>query len=83
LPVIRQALLVMFGLSQLVRLGMVLITGQFTPTSIAYAVLAVPLLFAVTRCNRRYPLKLSPFAISRVAAFLLLIAGIGLIVTAL
>lgn len=35
LPVIRQALLVMFGLSQLVRLGIVLIMGQFTPASIA------------------------------------------------
>lgn len=83
LPVIRQALLVMFGLSQLVRLGMVLVTGQFTPNSIAYAVLAVPLLFLVTRSNRRYPLKLSPVAISRVAAVLLLMAGVGLIVTAL
>ena len=81
LPVIRQALLVMFGLSQLVRMGIVLITGQFTPASIAYAVLAVPLLFVVTRYNRRYPLKLSPVAVSRVAAGLLLMAGASLIAT--
>jgi len=79
LPVIRQAMLVMFGLSQLVRLVIVLITGQFTLASIAYAVLAVPLLFGVTRGSRHYPLKLSPMAVSRVAAGLLLIAGVSLI----
>jgi hypothetical protein len=81
LPVIRQALLVMFGLSQLVRLGIVLIMGQFTPASIAYAVLALPLLFVVTRYNRRYPLKLSPVAVSRLAAGLLLMAATSLIAT--
>lgn len=83
LPVIRQALLVMFGLSQLVRLALVLISGQFTVTSITYAVLAIPLLFIVTRGCRRYPLKLSPTAVSRIAAGLLLMAGISLIATAL
>ena len=82
LSVIRQALLMMFGLSQLVRLGLVLISGQFTAASITYTVLAVPLLFTVTRGSRRYPLKLSPTAVSRVAAGLLLMAGISLIVTA-
>ena len=81
LPVIRQALLVMFGLSQLVRLGLVLITGQFTPASVAYAVLAVPLVFLVTRYNRRYPPKLSVMAVSRVAAGLLFMAGASLIAT--
>ena len=82
LPVIRQALLVMFGLSQLARLLIVLITGQFTTTSMAYAVMALPLLFGVTRLNRHYPLKLAPVVVSRVAAGLLLMAGVGLIVTA-
>lgn len=82
LLVIRQALLVMFGLSQLVRLVVVLISGHFTPMAVAYAAMAVPLLFAVTCGNRRYPLKLSPVAVSRVAAGLLLMAGVGLIVTA-
>jgi hypothetical protein len=82
LLVIRQALLVMFGLSQIVRLVIVLITGQFTLTSAVYALLAVPLLFGVTRGNRRYPLKLSPTAVSRVAAGLLLMAGVSLIATA-
>ena len=81
LSVIRQALLVMFGLSQLVRLVIVLLTGQFTPASIVYAVLAVPLLFCVTRGNLRYPLPLSPVAVSRVAAGLLMMAGAGLIAT--
>jgi uncharacterized protein len=82
LPVIRQGLLVMFGLSQLTRLVMVVITGQFTPASVIYAVLAVPLLFGVTRGNKRFPLKLSPLAVSRVAAGLLLMAGVSLIATA-
>jgi uncharacterized membrane protein YfcA len=82
LPVIRQALLVMFGLSQMVRLAIVLITGQFTLASAVYAVLALPLLYGVTRCNRRYPLKLSQTAVSRIAAGLLLIAGVSLIATA-
>lgn len=83
LPVIRQALLVMFGLSQLVRLAIVLISGQLTLASIVYAVLAVPLVFLVTRGNRRYPLKLSSVAVSRLAASLLLMAGASLIATSL
>ena len=82
LPMIRQALLVMFGLSQMLRLALVLVTGQFTPASLIYAVLAVPLLFLVTRGNRHYPLNISPAAVSRVAAALLLMAGVSLIVTA-
>lgn len=82
LPVIRQALLVMFGLSQLVRLVIVLITGQLTLAAAVYALLALPLLFGVTRGNRRYPLKLSPTAVSRIAAVLLLMAGVSLIATA-
>jgi hypothetical protein len=81
LPVIRQALLVMFGLSQLVRLGVVLISGQFTPASIAYSVLAVPMLLAVTYYNRRHPPKLSTEAVSRMAAVLLFMAGASLIAT--
>lgn len=82
LPVIRQALLVMFGLSQMVRLTTVLVFGKFTPDSIVYGALAVPLVFMVTRYNRRYPPKLSPLAVSRVAATLLLMAGLSLIATA-
>jgi uncharacterized membrane protein YfcA len=79
---IRQALLVMFGLSQIVRLVIVVITGQFTQASAVYALLAVPLLVGVTWGNRRYPLKLSTKAVSRVAAGLLLMAGVSLIATA-
>ena len=63
--------------------GIVLISGQFTPTSLVYAILAVPLVFLVTRGNRRYPLKLSSVAVSRLAAGLLLMAGVGLIASAL
>jgi hypothetical protein len=63
-------------------LVIVLITGQFTLASAVYAVLAVPLLFGVARGNRRYPLKLSTKAVSRVAAGLLLMAGVSLIATA-
>jgi hypothetical protein len=82
LPVIRQALLLMFGLSQLVRLVIVLIIGQFTLAAAVYALLALPLLLGVTLGNRRYPLKLSPTAVSRIAAGLLLMAGVSLIATA-
>lgn len=81
-PVVRQALLVMFGINQLVRLIAVLIAGQFTLTSLVFAVMALPLQFLVTRGNRRHPLKLSSVAISRLSAALLFIAGCGLIATA-
>lgn len=83
LLVIRQALLVMFGINQLARLTVVLLTGQFTMGSLVLAVLAIPLQFLVTRSNRRYPLKMSQVAISRLSAGLLLLAGCGLIATAL
>lgn len=83
LQVIRQALLVMFGINQLMRLAMVLMTGQFTMGALVIAVLAIPLQFAVIRGSRRYPLKMSQVAIARLAAGLLCLAGSGLIVTAL
>jgi hypothetical protein len=82
LPVICQALMVMFGLNQLLRLVIVVIAGQFTMDSVAYALMALPLLFAITRGNRHYPLKLSPKTVSQVAAGLLLLAGVSLIATA-
>jgi uncharacterized membrane protein YfcA len=81
LPVIRQALLLLFGLSQLARLGIVLISGQFTTSSIPYALMAVPLLFLVTWYTQNYPMKLSPGAVCRVAGGLLLLTGICLIVS--
>lgn len=83
LLVIRQALLVMFGLSQLVRLIVVLLTGQFTFGSLVLAVLAIPMQYAVIRGSRHYPLKISQVAIARLAAGLLFLAGCGLILTSL
>lgn len=83
LLVIRQALLVMFGINQLARLTVVLLSGQFTMGSLGLAVLAIPLQFLVTKGNRRYPLKMSQVAVSRLSAGLLLMAGLGLIISAL
>jgi hypothetical protein len=82
LPVICEALMVMFGLNQLLRLVIVVFAGQFTVDSIAYALMALPVLFGITRGNRHYPLKLSQSTVARVAAALLLMAGVSLIATA-
>ncbi len=81
--VVRQALLVMFGINQLVRLIAVMFTGQFTLASLILAVMAIPLQFLVTWGNREYPLNMSPVAISRLSAGLLFMAGCGLIATAI
>ncbi|WP_168708624.1 sulfite exporter TauE/SafE family protein [Hydrogenophaga sp. PAMC20947] len=78
LPVVRQALLVMFGINQLVRLIVVVGAGQLTLASLVLAVMALPLQFLVTRGNRQYPLNMSPVAISRLSAGLLFMAGCGL-----
>lgn len=81
--VVRQALLVMFGINQLARLLVVLITGQLSLTSLGLTVLALPLQFLVMWVAQRYPLRLSPSALSRISAVLLFMAGCGLMVTAL
>ena len=73
----------MFGINQLARLAVVLLAGQFTMGSLGLAVLAIPLLFLITKGNRRYPLKISQVAVSRLSAGRLLMAGCGLIASAL
>jgi hypothetical protein len=79
--VIRECLLMMFAIGQVVRLLIILATGQFTSGSIGYAVMAMPVVFLVTKGNRRFPLKLSASNRSRIAGLLLLMVGLGLVLT--
>ena len=83
LEVIRQCMLVMFGIGQLVRLAIVVATGQFTIGSIGYALLAIPLVFLITKGHKHFPLGLSPAITFRIAAILLLITGTGLILSSI
>ncbi len=79
---VRRALLLMFAFNALVRLVVVLSTGQFSWYSALLAASAIPVVYAVTRLHHRLPLRLSPGALKWAVASLLAVAGITLIATA-
>lgn len=81
--VIRQCLLLMFAIGQVLRLLMVIMTSQFQTESLAYAVLAVPLVYLVTHANRRFPLRMSHCNTLRLAAILLMASGSALVMSSL
>lgn len=80
---IRQALVLLFGIAQALRLVLVLVSGQLAPASLWVTLLAAPLLWGVTRWMHRHPPRVSRRVVSRVVAVLLVLAGVGLIASGL
>lgn len=76
---IKASLTLLFGISQVVRLALLLGTGQFTAASIPWAVAAFPLLLLVGALHTRWGGGLPRKALERVVAVLLLLAGLGLL----
>lgn len=77
--VVHQCLFLLFAIIQTVRLTFMLITGSFTWRSLLYILLSLPVIWLVHRTHRRFPMRLSAVATSRLAALLLMMAGAGLI----
>lgn len=80
--VVRRALLLMFAFNALVRLVVVLPTGQFSWRSVWLAGCAIPVVYGVTRLHHRLPNRLSPATLKTLVAGLLAAAGLTLLVTA-
>lgn len=79
---VRRGLLLMFAFNALVRIAVVLPTGQFSWRSAWLAGCAVPVVYGVTRLHHRLPSRLSPATLKRLVAGLLAAAGATLVVTA-
>ncbi|SDM08878.1 Sulfite exporter TauE/SafE [Oryzisolibacter propanilivorax] len=79
LRVIHQSLFLLFAIGQLARLGVIGASGNFTWRSLLYIFLSMPIVFLVQELQRRYPLNLSPYLTTRLAASLLILAGTGLV----
>ena len=79
-PVIRATLLAIFGVMDLLRLGMVGATGHITREVFVVSALCVPVTVAVTLLTRRYPPLLSDLQMRRAGFVLLVIMGVGLMV---
>ena len=76
---IKATLTLLFGVSQVVRLVLLLGTGQFTTASLPWAVAAFPLLLLIGRVHTHLVPPVSRKLLERVVAALLLLAGLTLI----
>lgn len=77
--VVHQSLFLLFAIGQVVRLAFIGVSGSFTWRSLLYIALSLPIVFLVQGVQRRYPLNLSPRLTTRLAAALLMLAGMGLV----
>ncbi len=79
---VRRSLLLLFAFGALVRLVLVLPSGQFSLRAALLAACAVPVVYGVTRWHRRIQPRLSLVALQRLVAGLLGLTGVTLLVDA-
>lgn len=77
--VIHQCLFLMFAIGQVVRLAFIGATGSFTWRLLLYIAMSMPIVYLVQRLQQRHPLNLPQATTTRLAASLLILAGVGLI----
>lgn len=82
LRTVRDTLVATLAASSLLRLLMVLPTGQFSGNALRLSLLAAPLVFGLSWWLERHPPGWSRAAVLRLVCALLLLTGIGLIVPA-
>ena len=83
LQAVRDTMVTLFGISGLLRLAIVLPSGQFTPHALLLTVLAVPVVMAVTWWLKHHPPAWDREAVLKIVCALLALTGVGLIVPAL
>ncbi|CAM3859164.1 TSUP family transporter [Roseateles saccharophilus] len=77
---IRQCLFVAVAVNSLVRLILVLAVGRFSREALLLSLCAVPIVYGVSRVQRRFPLRVGSIQIRRFVALLLMLAGAVLLV---
>jgi uncharacterized membrane protein YfcA len=80
---IRQTLVLVFAINAVLRLVLVVGSGNWPGQTALWGVVAAPAVMALTYAARRWPPPLSPLAMRRVAFFLLLLSGVFLAIPAL
>lgn len=77
--VIRQCLVLMFGVNQVLRLVLVVASGQFSARSALLGVTLLPVVHAVTWWQHRHPPPIGASTVRRVTAALLMLAGVSMV----
>lgn len=79
LDAVRDTLVATFVVGGVLRLALVIPTGQFSATSLMLCVLGVPLAMAITWWMKRHPPAWPRAAVLKLVCLLLVLTGIGLI----
>jgi uncharacterized membrane protein YfcA len=80
---IRETLVTVFALNQVVRLSIVGASGNFPTGSTLWGLAAIPVVMAATHAARRWPLPLPPAHLRRIVFGLLFASGVALAAPAL
>jgi len=83
IPVIRETLVAVFGLNAMLRLGLVVVTGNIPGAAYWPCLLAIPVVIASTALARRFPPPVSPQVFRRGVFGLLFLSGASLALPAL
>jgi uncharacterized membrane protein YfcA len=75
---VKQCLILMFAINQVLRLVLVVSAGRFSWFSVCLSVSAVPVVYAVTRLQHQYVPPISAELVKRVVCGLLILAGTSL-----
>lgn len=75
---IRETLVAVFALNAVMRLGAVGLSGRLPEPQFLWTLIAVPVVILFTQLARRFPPKISPLAMRRVAFVLLFLSGASL-----
>jgi len=79
---VRETLVSVFAIYAVVRFAGVTIAGNLPAPNVWWALLAIPLVMALTYAARRWPPPVSALALRRIAFVLLLLSGLSLAVPA-
>jgi uncharacterized membrane protein YfcA len=83
LDVVRDTLVAALATGALIRLGMVVPTGQFTLQSLLLCLVSVPLAMSMTWWLRKHPPAWPRATVLKIVCALLTVTGVGLVVPAL
>lgn len=75
---IRETLVTVFALNAVIRIGLVVFSGNLPSGSTLTGLFAIPVVMGATYAARRWPLPVSPAALRRIVFGLLLLSGLSL-----
>ncbi len=80
---IRETLVAVFAINAIFRLVLVVASGEWPPHALTWALAGLPGVLLATYAARRWPPRLSPMALRRLAFLLLLLSGLSLVLPVL